>query len=435
MPCILYVVKTIDSLKALSYKPYRRIFIGAVTSNIGTWVETVTIGIYMQTTTQRATLVAAAMAAGYVPQALMGLFSGTIADRLPRKNILIVTNCVAAVIAGFLSFSVARDFATPVLVISLIFLTGFLNAVAFPTWQAFLADIVPHEKVPGALSLMFAQWNLGRIVGPAIAALFVSGGHYAGALALNASSFLLVVLMVSLVRADHYQDHAIQLRDSKKESAKGSLIAGWKFIFSDKSQMRTPYYAYVITIFWASPFIALIPNVADEVFKYKNLGTSLFTTSQGIGAVAVSVFMTTLHLKYGQTRTQQVFLFTLPFVIIGFGIAPNLIVATPIALFFGLTYLGTLTSTTLAAQLAAPPELKGRVSAAYMATLGLLFTVSSIIQSIFVEHFGGRRLFVSTGIILFILLFLMGAFKKSYRLPDPFIPSPKIAINETSDEN
>ena len=67
-------MKQIESLKALTYKPYRRIFIGSVISNVGTWVETVTIGIFMQTTTGNATYVAGAMAAGYVPQALMALF-------------------------------------------------------------------------------------------------------------------------------------------------------------------------------------------------------------------------------------------------------------------------------------------------------------------------------------------------------------------------
>lgn len=427
-------MKTVDSLKALSYKPYRRLFIGAVTSNIGTWVETVTIGIYMQTTTGKATYVAGAMAAGYIPQALMGLFSGSIADRLPRRNILIFTNLCAAAIATFLSFSVAKEFATPLLVISMIFLTGFLNAVSFPTWQAFFSDIVPKENVAGALSLMFAQWNLGRIVGPAIAAIFVAGGHYAAALAANALSFLLVVLMLILVRDHHYQEHAIQRKSLSKEPVKGSLTAGWKFILSKNSHMRTPYFVYAITIFWASPFIALIPNVADEVFKYKNLGTALFTTSQGIGAVIVSVFMTTLHLKFGQTRTQQAFLLTLPFVMIGFGLSPNLIVASPITLFFGLTYLGTLTSVTLATQLAAPPELKGRVSAAFMATLGFLFPLSSIIQSFFVEHFGARKLFVATGIVLFILLIGIGALKKSYRLPEPYDKPPKMDAQEAIDE-
>ena len=170
----------------------------------------------MQAKTQNATFVAATLAAGFIPQALMGLFSGSIADRLPRKKILIFTNACAAIIACFLSFAVLKDFASPALVIGLIFMTGFLNAIAFPTWQGFLSDIVPHDKVPGALSLMFAQWNLGRIIGPAIAAIFVSGGHYSTALFINALSFILVVVMISLVRDHHYQDHAITRKELRK---------------------------------------------------------------------------------------------------------------------------------------------------------------------------------------------------------------------------
>lgn len=404
-------------------------------SNVGTWVETVTIGIYMQSTTGNATYVASAMAAGYIPQALMALFSGPIADKFSRKRILLTTNTCAALIACMLTFTVSTGSAKPALVIFLIFLTGFLNAVSFPAWQAFLADIVPKEKVAGALSLMFAQWNLGRILGPAIAAIFVLGEHYTQALALNAVSFFVVVLMIALVKEDHYQiskEDRIYKRPATKME---TFFGGWQFILSKKSHMRRPFYVYCLIIFWASPFIALIPNVADEVFGYKNLGTSLFTTFQGIGAVAVSVLMTTLHLKYGQTKTQQVLLFGLPFVMIGFGLAPNLFIATPMALLFGVTYLGSLTSTTLSSQLAAPPQLKGRVSAAYMATLGLLFPISSLLQSVFVENLGSRTLFVSTGIVLLILTSIAGAFSKSYRLPCEYGDTAKMGVEKDNNEN
>jgi len=428
-------VKQIESLKALSYKPYRRLFFGSTISNVGTWVETVAIGIYMQTTTGNATYVAASLAAGYIPQALMALFSGPIADKYSRKRILITTNTCAALIACVLTFVVAIDINKPGLIIFLIFLSGFLNSIGFPAWQAFLSDIVPKEKVAGALSLMFAQWNLGRIIGPAIAAIFVSGGHYAQALGANAASFIVVVFMLSLIKEKHYQiekDKRIYVQSSSKIE---TFFGGWRFIFSKGSHMRRPYLVFCLVIFLASPFISLIPYVADEVFKHKNLGTSLFTTFQGIGAVLVSVLMTTLHIKFGQTRTQQAFLLALPFVVAGFGIAPNLFVATPFAFFFGITYLGVLTSTTLSSQLAAPPQLKGRVSAAYMATLGLLFPLSSLLQSIFVENFGARTLFVSTGLILGVLTILFGAFTKSYRLPDEYNQETKIDMDKENHED
>ena len=428
-------MKQIESLKALTYKPYRRIFIGSVISNVGTWVETVTIGIFMQTTTGNATYVAGAMAAGYVPQALMALFSGPIADRFSRKKILLITNTCAALIACMLTFAVATDRAKPAMVIFLIFLSGFLNAVAFPAWQAFLADIVPKDKIAGALSLMFAQWNLGRIIGPAIAAIFVSKGHYAEALGVNAVSFFFVVFMVSLVKENHYQVAKEERKFKSPTSKMETFFGGWSFILSKSSNMRIPFYVFCLVVFWASPFISLIPNVADEVFENKNLGTSLFTTFQGLGAVMVSVALTTLQIKFGRTRTQQLFIIALPFVMIGFGLAPNLTIATPIALLFGITYLGSLTSTTLTSQLAAPPQLKGRVSAAYVATLGLLFPLSSIIQSIFVERFGARTLFVSTGILMLILSIIVGTFSSSYQLPEPYEDVAKMGAEGDKHEN
>lgn len=389
----------------------------------------------MQTITGNATYVAAAIAAGYIPQALMALFSGPIADKFSRKHILLTTNTLAASIASLLAFVVSKDLAKPAFVIFLVFLSGFLNALSFPAWQAFLADIVPKEKVAGALSLMFAQWNLGRIVGPALAALFVAGGHYSWALTFNAASFFVVVFMISLIREKHYQILKADRVYKPPASRMETFLGGWKFILSAKSHMRKPFYVHCLIIFWASPFIALISNVADEVFNYKNLGTSLFTTFQGIGAVFISVYMTTLHIKFGQTKTQQGLLICLPFILIGFGLSPNLYIATPFALLFGIGYLGSLTSTMLSSQLAAPNQLKGRVSAAYMATLGLLFPLSSLLQSVFVEKFGSRTLFVFTGIMLFCLSILAGAFSKTYRLPDEYIDPAKIGSEKDLHEN
>lgn len=371
----------------------------------------------MQSKTHDARYVAAALVAAYVPQALMGLFSGTIADRLDRKILLVVDNFLAAGISVFLAISVLNNFATPALVIGLLFLAGFLNSISFPAWQAFIADIVPKDKVPGALSLMFAQWNLGRIVGPAFAALLITGGHYSTALFVNTGSFFFVIFMLLLVRKTDYQAHHDDLKTSKPVT---SLVAGWKFIFSSESGLRTPFIMYVITVFWASPFIALIPNVADVVFHNRSFGTALITTTQGIGAVIVSVMLTTLYIKYGHTRTQQFFLISLPFVLVSFGLAPNLVFAAPCALLFGVTYLGTLTSTTLSAQLASPPTIKGRVSAAYMTVLGILFPICSLLAGQFTQSFGSRKYFVCSGIILMILILIFGGLKSSYKLPEAY---------------
>lgn len=414
-------ISKIDSIKALSYTPFRRILIGASISNVGTWVETVTVGIYMQTKTHQAFFVAAAMAVGFLPQALIGFITGSVTDRFSRKKILVIDNVLACLLALILAFAVANDFANAYFVIAVIFFAGVLNAFSFPAWQAFISDIVPKDKVPGSLTLMQAQWNLGRIIGPAIAALFVAGNHYSLALTFNSFSFVVVIGMLLLVKQKHHQPHSsIFLSKSQLLQDDISLMGGWKFVLSDASRLKKPYLAFAITVFWASPLIALFPNVADEVFKYKNLGTALFTTFQGIGAVAVTIFMTTLNMKFGPTRTQQTFLLTLPLVLIGFGLSPNLILATPIVLFFGITYNGTISSSLLCALLATPNKLKGRMTAVYMTTLGLLFPVSSILQSLFVELLGARTVFITSGFILFTILFSIGVMRDTYQLPDTY---------------
>lgn len=377
----------------------------------------------MEEQTRDARIVALALAVGYLPQALIGLFSGAIVDRFPKKNILILTNSIATLIAACLAIGVHNGFATPTYVITLVFFAGFLNAISFPTWQSILSEIVPKDKASSALTLMFAQWNLGRIVGPAIAALLLAGNHYTIALSINALSFLVVILMMALLKEKDFKNkHPLT---TAHETFGKTFLDGWKYVFSKTSGMRPSFFVYSMVLIWASPFISLIPNVADEVFHYKNLGTSLFTTFQGVGAVLISVIMTTLHVKYGSTRTQQVLVFCIPFVLIGYGLSPNLFVATPFTFLFGFTYVGALTSTTVAAQLAVAPAMKGRIAAALMSAMGLLFPVSSLIQGFFAEHFGTSTLFVCTGIGLAISSLLIGVFKPSYSLPKRYDDRPE----------
>ncbi len=412
-------MKKVDSLAALSYRPFARLFFGATISNIGTWIETVAVGIYLQSTTADARYVAIGAAAAYLPHALMGLFSGAMADRFSRQKILIINNLCAALIAGFLAFSIIADFATPLIVISCVFVTGFINAISFPAWQAFLADIVPNDKVPGALTLMMAQWNAGRIVGPVFAAILLINENYALAFFANAATFIFVSIMLMLIRPHHYQ-RDIHLFTEKVTGVKNLIFGGWIYIFSEKSGLRKPFIVFSIFIVFASPFIALVPNTAEELFNNRNLGTSLLTTAQGIGAVLIALFITTFQKKYSRTAIQKLTLLGLPISLLILALSPNLIFGFIAAFIFGVCYAGAITSITVVAQMSTPPQLKGRVAASFMSSIGLIFPIASVIAGTIVNNIGPQNYFLASSIALIAFLSALGTFSTSYKLPNEY---------------
>ncbi|MTA14238.1 MAG: MFS transporter, partial [Actinobacteria bacterium] len=195
-------------MAAASLAPFRSrdfaiMWIGALVSNVGTWMETVALGYYVADTTGKASWSAVVAAAGFVPGAIVGPIGSAMADRLRRRRVLIVTNAVAGLIAAVLAVWVGTGDATPAGLALLAFVAGAVVMFGFPSFQVSLPDLVPRDQLVAAVGLSNAQWNLGRIIGPALAALAIAAGGIELALWCNAVSFLAVIGAVLLVRLPH----------------------------------------------------------------------------------------------------------------------------------------------------------------------------------------------------------------------------------------
>ena len=128
-----------------------------------------------------------------MPNAVLGPFGGALADRLPRRRLLLTTTAVQTLLAGSLCLLAAVDEAHPAAVTLIVLAAGCAQAIGFPSYQAMLPDLVPREDIPGAVALGSAQWNLGRVIGPALAGIVISLGGFEWAFAVNTVSFLAVI--------------------------------------------------------------------------------------------------------------------------------------------------------------------------------------------------------------------------------------------------
>src|SRR5262249_61682425 len=120
------------SLAPLRHRSFALLWAGAFTSNIGTWMETVGVGILVTTTTHRAGWTGLVAAAAFAPNAILGPFGGALADRLPRKRVVIATTTVQTFLAGTLTVLAATDTARPGLVTLIVLAAGCAVAVGFP---------------------------------------------------------------------------------------------------------------------------------------------------------------------------------------------------------------------------------------------------------------------------------------------------------------
>src|SRR4051794_3442247 len=125
-------------------------------------METVALGQYVQNLTHQAAWTGTIAAASFVPIAFFGPVGGALADRVPRKVLLMATTFVQTVLASLLALLFALGHPTAPVLAVIVFGNGICAGLGFPAFQAILPDLVPVEDLPGAIALSSAQYNLGR---------------------------------------------------------------------------------------------------------------------------------------------------------------------------------------------------------------------------------------------------------------------------------
>jgi MFS family permease len=380
------------SLAPLRHRSFALLWAGAFTSNVGTWMETVGVGILVTTTTNRAGWTGLVAAAAFVPSAFLGPVGGALADRLPRRRVLLTTTTVQTVLAATLTLLAATDTAQPGVVALIVFAAGCAMALGFPAYMALLPDLVPRDDLPGAMALSSAQWNLGRVIGPALAGVVIGFGGYEWAFGINALSFLAVIAVVVSLRLPP----PVPVQEA---SILASIRAGARFASKDPG-LRAVIAYMALNSFLAAPFIALVPAVALKVFDNGDFGTALLVTAQGIGAVAMGLSLGPLFARFGGRRVLLGVLFGLPIALVAYAAAPNLAVGVVTIFVVGFLYLGALSSFTTIAQLRAPTELRGRVLSLLMVLLGTLYPLGSVVQGAIADRVGLRATTAAAGLVM-----------------------------------
>jgi MFS family permease len=387
------------SLAPFRHRRYAALWFGAFASNIGTWMETVAVGVLVTAQTGQAQWTGLVAAAGFLPNALVGPLGGALADRIPRRRLLLATTTVQTVLAGTLATLAAEGAARPWSVTLIVFGSGCASALGLPAFQALLPDLVPHDDLTGAVALSSAQWNLGRVIGPVLAGIVIATGGYAWAFAINTASFVAVILAVAPLRLP------IPSR-TDGETIRNAIASGARFALREPGIRAAIVYVGFNSLL-AAPFIALIPAVALRVFHDGTGGTTVLVTAQGIGAVVMAFSLSSLAHRFGHRPTVVVCLAALPAALVAYALAPSLAFGAAAIFFVGALYLGCLSSFTTIAQLRAPAALRGRVLAALMVLLGLLYPIGSVVQGAIADQVGLRATTAGAAVLLAAAMFLV----------------------------
>ena len=342
-------------------------------SNVGTWMETVAVGDLVAVRTGEAGWTGLVAAAAFLPMGLMGPIGGAIADRVDRRRFMLLTTWGQMLCAAALAVLSATDHATPAVVAMVVFVAGSVAGIGFPAYQAILPELVPKDDLLGAVSLGQAQFNLGRVVGPALAGIAIALGSYTLAFVINAVSFGALVVALQMLRVAHRPN------DDRSSLWRRIAVAG-KAVAAEPG-VRAATTLIGIVALTASPFIALIPAMARVRFDDESgFLTSAFVTAQGIGAVAGALAVPSLAQRFGRHRLLLAGFVWLPVSLVLYGAAPSAPLATVALLDVGAAYICVFSGLGTVVQLRAPEALRARVISLYFMALGTLYPIGAAIQ-------------------------------------------------------
>jgi MFS family permease len=263
---------------------FRALWIAAVASNVGTWMEDVGEAWLMTSLTSSTLLVALVETAGSLPVVLLAIPSGAFADLVDRRRLLLITQAWMLIVAATLGVLTVTGHTTPWLLLTLAFALGLGAAANAPAWEAITPELVTRDELPAAVTLGAVAFNVARAIGPALGGLLVAAIGSGAVFLLNAVSFLGVIIVLYRWR------RPVEKSNLPPEHVLGALRAGLRYV------RHTPTIQAVLVraatfILCASALWALLPLVARRGLGLSAAGYGVLLGCIGLGGVTGASFL------------------------------------------------------------------------------------------------------------------------------------------------
>jgi MFS family permease len=348
-----------SALAPLARPVFRALWIAALVSNVGYWMQSVGAVWQIGTVSGSPALVALVQTAISLPIVLLALPAGAAADVLDRRRLLLTTQSWMLVSAAALCLATVAGLASPAVVLTLTFLLGLGNAANAPAWQATIPELVDGRDLSAAVALNSAGFNIGRAVGPAIGGLVVAAAGPAAVFGLNAVSYLGVLAVLWRWRRPPRDDLGAG------EQVLGAIGAGVRYV-RFAPLLRAVLVRTALFILPASALWALLPVVARGRLGLGATGFGLLLGALGVGSVAGAVALPRLRRAVPIDRrvVGATCVFALATVALATVGSPPLVGLAMVAA--GMAWLAILASLNVAVQTAVPRWVRARALAVYL---------------------------------------------------------------------
>jgi MFS family permease len=383
-PASVQPVGVHDSVLSPLREPlFRSLWIAAVISYTGSWMQNVATGWLMTSLTSSPMWVAMVQVAVSLPVLLIALPAGALADIFDRRKFLLFTQASMVAAATVLGVMTLTGTVTPQMLLVFTFLLGVGAVMNDPAWQSLTPDLVPPNQLAAAVALNSAGFNIARAIGPALGGLLIAaiccGTTGSGwAFLLNAVSFFGVILFLY-----HWKPAKTESRNGTT-TFMGAIGVGLRYA-RQEPRIRTVLVRTLLFSIFASVFWALLPLIASR-FGAEGFGAMLAFFGLGALGGAGVLALSRRLLSPDAVIAYATLIFAIA--LCGLVRSPSLAVASAFSAAAGLAWISILATLNLAAQTAAPHWVRARVISMYVLVLQGGLALGSAVWGVVASNVG-----------------------------------------------
>ena len=344
------------SFDSLAVPNYRRYFAGQIVSVSGNWMQMVAEVWLVLELTGSGAAVGATTALQFLPILLFGAWGGVLADRFPKRGLLMVTQALMALPAIVLFAVTVGGAVVPWMVFALVFVRGIVNAVDNPTRQSFAIEMVGPERVVNAVSLNTVLIHASRLIGPGLAGVLIALAGVAPCFALNSLTFAAMIFAL-------WRMEPAQLRTPPPAGRERHAIRSALRYVRRTPELAVPLGLMALVGTFGFNFQVVLPLLARFSFEGGASAYAALVAAIGAGSV-IGALATGAH---GRTDARLITCAALAFGILALLAAamPGLAFEVPVVALLGASAVTFGAAINSSLQLSVEPGMRGRVMALY----------------------------------------------------------------------
>ncbi len=370
-----------STFASLRHRNYRLFFFGQMVSLIGTWMQWTAQGwLVYKITGSKAMLGVIGMVAT-LPMLLLSNFGGVVADRFPRRTVLLVTQTSSLIMPLILADLVLLGCVEVWHIALLAGLLGVVNSFDMPARQAFVVEMVGRDDLLNAIGLNSGVFNSARIMGPAVAGIVMASVGIGYCFMINGISYIAVVLAIYMIK--------VPASGQKRQTGSflRKLVAGFAYVKRDKRLLGIMILLAVISIFGFS-YTRLLPAFASDIFDASEIGYGEMLSFNGIGAIVGSLTVASMTRRRDKREALVAGVLIFCLAVTAFALTSNFTSGLFLLLILGTGMIMFMTTANTMIQTIVPDEYRGRVMGVWAFVFGGSMPVGSLAVGVAAEHIG-----------------------------------------------